>query len=482
MTSGYLPQDAHAALLRDFVQKSDSLAAGWGTVDGHGHLQIRLRAPAARLLAHVAPKAAPPPLKTAGKPQWAASMSLPDAAQWQGIIDQLDADFGPGTRARFDTAMASLGKTLGADPLALVRKIGPAMVSFEDDAGAYTALQVSDRPGLYALIDSLGPQHGWQHSVLQIGKVPVHHLHIPHAAPGKASLAGADAAQAAAESLYGRIGTHLYWVEDGDWLIFASVPQALADRAAASPKNEIARWQQAQGYPAASSLFGLSATTRNVQRMSYYAYLSSLQMAADLLGTTIALEKLPSASALALPTQGATGLSLQATQDFVGLDLQYDVTPADSLVGGGSTMTTIATTAILAAIALPAYEDYVSRSQVVSVLDATQPLQSYVADHWTARGEFPDEFDDSVLDSAELATASQYLGDFWLDDGAIVLQFGDQAASALKDHTLVLTPHRQGKHIVWRCAEGAIADHAHPLSAPGETTTVPDKLLPARCK
>src|SRR5690606_16305376 len=140
MAAAYLPQDARSALLRDLVLKSESLSAGWGTVGGHGRLRVRLHAPQAGLLARFAPKAPPPVLKTAGEPRWAATLNLPDAQQWQELIDHLDADFGEGTHAGFDKAKAEAVARLGLDPIELMRRLGPAMVGFEDDAGSYTAI------------------------------------------------------------------------------------------------------------------------------------------------------------------------------------------------------------------------------------------------------------------------------------------------------------------------------------------------------
>lgn len=483
MAGAYLPQDPQSALVRDFVQKSESFAAGWGTVDGHGRLQLRLRAPQAKLLAYFAPKALPPALKTAGKPQWVATIGLPDAAQWQHVVDQLDADFGPGTRARFDKANEDIAAKVGIAPLDLMRRLGPALISFEDDAGTYSALQVADRKGLYALLDAAGAKHGWRHDTLHIGSAEVHHLMIPGPNLGDAGKDSSDDPKLAAwMHLYGRIGSHLYWVEDGDWLVFGSVPQALVDRVTAPLDTHLPDWQKAQGHDAAGSLLGVTAATRNVQRTSYYAYLGGLQMAADLLGADVDISRLPSASQLKLPTEGATGIALEATPDHLGISLHYDATPLDALSGGGSTMTMVATTAILAAIALPAYQDYVARAQVASVMAATLPLKAYVTDHYVARGAFPDAFDDTALEESDFAGVSKYLQDFWLDDGSIVLQFGDEAAPALRDHTLVLSPYRIGDELAWRCGNAPLPAAAEPMSEPDESSSVPEKMLPIGCR
>ncbi len=481
MAGAYLPQDASSALVRDFVQKSESVAGGWGTVDGHGRLQLRLRAPQARLLGYFAPNAPLPALKTAGAPQWAASLHLPDAQQWQQLVDQLDTDFGPGTRAKFDAAKNDATAKLGIDPLELLRRIGPAVVAFEDDAGSYSALQVSDRSALYQLLEQLGGKRGWRHDTIRSGTTDVHHLHIPGTDLDGASATPADAQSSAWMRLYARLGSHLYWVEDGDWLVFGSVPQALADRAAARPATDLAGWQKGQGYDAPGSLLGVTALTRGAQRTGYYAYLGGLQLVADAVGAKPDLASLPSASELKLPLQGAVGIALEARPDFLGLSLQYDATPLDALSGGGS-MTTVAAAAIVAAVALPAYQDYTARAQVASVVAATGELKTYLAEHYIARGNFPDSLDEADVGETELGEMSKYLENFWIEDGTIVLQFGDEATAGLKEQTLTLTPYQLGTGVVWRCGNGTVDDAAQPLSGPETATTVPDKLLPASCR
>lgn len=477
MAGAYLPQDPKSALLRDFVQKSESFAAGWGSVDGHGRLQMRLRAPQARLLGYFAPNAPAPALKVAGSPRWAADLRLPDAAQWQRLIDQLDADYGAGTRARFDGARTEATAKLGIDPIEFARRIGPALVSYEDDAGVYTAVQVGDRAALYALIAQMEQKHEWRHETIRSGGAEVHHLRIPAPDAGKPE----DNTPAWLRA-YGRVGSHLYWVEDGDWLVFGSVPQALADRAAARPNTLLAAWQNAQGYDAASSLLGVSGITRNAQRTSYYAYLGGLQMAADLVGANIDLAALPSAGDLQLPVQGATGIALQASPDFLGLNLHYEATPLDALTGGGGSMTAIAVAGVLAAVAVPAYQDYVARAQVAGVLAATSPLKLALAESYMAEGRLPDSLDEAGVGGTGLGEAAKYLESFEFDHGAIVLHFGDQAASGLGGKTLVLSPYLLGEAFVWRCGQAAVDPRAKPLSKAQAATTTPASLLPQDCR
>lgn len=481
MARGALPQDPSAALLRDLVSKSASLAGGWGSVDGHGHLQLRLKAPQARILSYLAPTAPSPALKAAGVPQWVASVNLPDEAQWQALLERADIDFGPGTREQIDVFSARIAAGLGTDPQQLLPLLGPALLRFQDDAGTYTALQVRDREALYTRLQQMGEKLGWRWEQLQAGDVEVHHLRLPSLL-SDADLADADAQLRPWLRLYQRTGTQLYWLEDGDdWLIFAGLPQMLADRSAARPDADLAAWMQAGAYGADDSLAAVVVATRDMYRQSYYAYLRALQVLLSALDVAADFASLPSASALGLPRDGLAGLALQASGDTLGLRLHYDATPLD-LMSGATSFTTVTTAGILAAIAIPAYQDYAVRAQVASVQLGMQPLQDWVTEQYLAAGEFPEDLDDFDFSDGRLFDALRYLDDLWLDDGAITLELGDEAAAVLQGEYLVLTPYQAGDRVVWRCALGPVDDGARPLAEPYYDTSISDKHLPSACR
>lgn len=162
----------------------------------------------------------------------------------------------------------------------------------------------------------------------------------------------------ALKKLGSRIGKHFYWTDDGDFLIFGKLPQSLAGRAAAKLDTPLAGWHTSHHYPGAHSLLGFTATSRDAQRSSYYGYLQVLQILDDLSGGAVDLSAMPAAHTLKLPRSGAIGASLGVTADTLSLKLNYEQQPLE-LIGADSTATTaVAMTAIVAASALPAYQEY----------------------------------------------------------------------------------------------------------------------------
>lgn len=461
-----LPPDG---LLRDAIEHSQSIAFGWGTVDGHGRLQLQVRAPQARLLGYLAANAGEVPLKASGAPSWVATMALPGADNLRTIHASLDRDFGTGTRATYDRLAANLQTKANIDPIRFSDLFGHQLIAFADANGRFTAVKVRDRKALYATIDDLGKRFGWRHDVRKMTGGDIHHLHLalPDAMPK-----GAEQTQAYAfAKILTRIGSDFYWVEDGDYLVSAKVPQPLIDRLAAKPDTALGDWMRnKQGFDSTQTLIGATTTTHDMNREVYYSYLHLLDIAGNALGAPVDLSTLPTAKQLHLPTDGIASIALQANTQRLALQLDYEQVPLESLTAGrGDAMTTVAVVGILAAIAIPAYQDYVIRSQVAEGAALASGAKTAVAEAYLNRGRMPD---DNAAAGVAAATSihGAYVSSVRVDHGRIVVSY-DQAEtnSAIRDATLVFVPSPNNGMVEWSCD-----------SAGG--TTIPPKYLPSACR
>ncbi|HRD67702.1 MAG TPA: pilin [Candidatus Competibacter sp.] len=486
MASGQLPDEPGAALVRDLLDKSQSLAFGWGTVDGRGRLQIRLEAPQAKMLGYLAARQYRTDIKTAGKPRWVVSLMLPDGERLTAFENNLAADFGQDIAKEYRDAVAMLGQQYGIVPAELLKLIGPELIGFEDAHGRYTALRVNGRQAFYGKLDELGQRFHWRRETLKVDGTEVQHLMIPSGSGMDRDDGPSDDADknAALLALVARTNTHLYWIENGSWLLFGEVPQSLADRAASVLDTDMGNWlRQSQGYTPEHTLLGVSAVTRNAQREIYYAYLNGLQMLGDLLGASISLANMPSAGTLKLPVEGAIGLALDIAPDRVGFNISYEQTPAEILLAGdGSALTSVMITGIVAAIAIPAYQDYTVRAQIASVLAETGPLKQDMAEFYAKHKKLPKS--DEELDLNFAGDSAKYLEGYGIDGGAIVLYFGDKADAAIKEHTLLLTPYLGVNGILtWVCGYANVPAGTKPLVENMEyTNDIPEKYLPSYCR
>jgi uncharacterized RDD family membrane protein YckC len=136
---------------------------------------------------------------------------------------------------------------------------------------------------------------------------------------------------------------------------------------------------------------------------------------------------------------------------------------------------------ILAAIAIPAYQDYVIRSQVAEGLTLASSRKPAVAAAWARTGEF------AGIDSTSLqlpVTGGRYVESIEVIDSVIEIVFGGEANPHLTGRAILLVPgHTEQGDIVWTCGRASIPDGVTPaLRAHTQYTDVDPKFLPSTCR
>jgi type IV pilus assembly protein PilA len=132
-------------------------------------------------------------------------------------------------------------------------------------------------------------------------------------------------------------------------------------------------------------------------------------------------------------------------------------------------MIVVAIIAILAAIAIPAYQDYLVRAQVSEGAVLTDGAKTAVAEYYSNTGAFP-----SQNASAGLATAGSIAGKYVTSvtvtsTGLIKAQFGGQSNTAISGDYFTLSAITSAGSIAWSCGNTT-------------NTTVPSKYLPTNCR
>ncbi len=395
--------------------------------------------------------------RSVGEPGALITLAMPDAEEYRRLESTALALLPGDSRGDWATAMEAMTDTVGFEVADLFAALGPDVSLVFDRAGDYLAVRIADTAAwdkVLAGLESLEP--------LQLERREIDGRSYVHMTmPDETALLGVDAGEASplASRLLGR--NHLYWVREGDYLYIASVPQMLYSRAALGADTVIGDWlADTQRIDTRHALLTVSWIGSGMNHRLYGAYIEVLQYLADVSEADFDVWSMPTAHALGLPRDGTLGLRLAAAPQRLTGELTFEHNPIEFLGGAAG----IATVGIVAAIAIPAYQDYTVRARVGGGLLAARPTRDAVGEFYRANGRFPD-----AGEAAALAQGSD-VGDgvnaivVEPDSGRIAIELADDIAGG--GHALWLSPEAgPDGGLNWRC-----------------TASLAEKLLPGLCR
>jgi type IV pilus assembly protein PilA len=121
-------------------------------------------------------------------------------------------------------------------------------------------------------------------------------------------------------------------------------------------------------------------------------------------------------------------------------------------------MIVVAIIGILAAIAIPAYQDYIVRSQVTEGLAMASSLKASVAEFYADRGTWPAN---NAAVGITAAPTGKYVTGITITTGEILIAFGADANAAINGSTLRLRPGASANgDIIWQCGNRTLTTTA----------------------
>jgi len=145
-------------------------------------------------------------------------------------------------------------------------------------------------------------------------------------------------------------------------------------------------------------------------------------------------------------------------------------------------MIVVAIIGILAAIAIPAYQDYTVRSQVTEGLNLASDLKAAVAETYAQTGSWPTDNNSVGIDKVK---SGKYVTAVDIVTGTINITYGGQANANITNKKLSLRPTTSPNgDVIWNCGKHTVAgsDPTGVTAASNDATDVAGKYLPQTCR
>ena len=157
-------------------------------------------------------------------------------------------------------------------------------------------------------------------------------------------------------------------------------------------------------------------------------------------------------------------------------------------------MIVVAIIGILAAIAIPAYQDYTIRAQVSEGLTLASDVKAGIAEFTAQTGDWPLDLVEAGLGSGAVMgdKSGRYVASLNVSNGTIIIVYGRDANSKIVGSTLSIQPFvNENGDITWSCGlaiqPAGTYDNSGGSAGGGTvsdagTTDLSDKHMPASCR
>ena len=141
-------------------------------------------------------------------------------------------------------------------------------------------------------------------------------------------------------------------------------------------------------------------------------------------------------------------------------------------------MIVIAIIGILAAIAIPAYQNYTIRAQVTEGLTLADGWKTAISEYYANKGTWPTV---ASLTGTTVSVGKYESSVTVVTGGVVLITYGGQANAKVLTQTLSLVPYTNANNdILWQCGTSAAPSGTVASGATVQTTVLP-QYLPTSC-
>ncbi|UXY71350.1 pilin [Neisseria gonorrhoeae] len=145
-------------------------------------------------------------------------------------------------------------------------------------------------------------------------------------------------------------------------------------------------------------------------------------------------------------------------------------------------MIVIAIVGILAAVALPAYQDYTARAQVSEAILLAEGQKSAVTEYYLNHGIWPENNASAGVASSS-TIKGKYVKEVKVENGVVTAQMASSNVNKeIKDKRLSLWAKRQDGSVKWFCGQPVKRAAGNAGAADGKDKEIDTKHLPSTCR
>lgn len=133
------------------------------------------------------------------------------------------------------------------------------------------------------------------------------------------------------------------------------------------------------------------------------------------------------------------------------------------IVAAGGLFVVLPALALLAAIAIPAYQDHGVRAEISQGIALTERPRALIAEYIGTRGALPEGNAALGLPRPE-AIHARYVSSVRVDGGKVVITYGNQAGPAIRGGHVVMSPNGSAARMHWQCSSPDIREDYLPAS------------------
>ncbi|MEM7431484.1 MAG: pilin [Pseudomonadota bacterium] len=453
-----LPPDQVETFTELGLDRVSTFSWGWGVADGKGRLKIAADLIEGNSRGYVPLIKNDISAMSVGNPDGLFLISLPSVEEFRRIESLALVTADAESQETWETLKNGVTEFLGFSLEDIFVAFGPEFLFVLDQAGDYSAVRIRDKDRWQYILDQIEETAGISPDERRINGRTYYHLSVGN------ELSMLDDEQLDENIgwvgvLFARQRDHVYWTEEGDYLYTNTTPQVLIDRANAGPDTSIAAWlETTQRTDLNESVFAISGTTRKLPKRLYASYLEVLHILTDIAQSDFDMWSMPTADQLRLPDIGTLGFSVNLGEPTLSMEMVYENNPAEMLGGLGG----IFVAGMMAAIAVPAYQDYTVRAQISAGINLSAAQKAGVVEIYQDKGRFPNAEEAEQLSSFD--TGNEYVASIVVEanTGAIIVEYYEAVGGGGE---LYLDPTPTNGSVIWNCS-----------------ATYEDKHVPAACR